>query len=174
LGLNADNSQIYTISFFPVWSTLIFCLLDSKHPVWYPYHGSWLLALLLEIGLFSLSLTIRRLSSPFDYTLLIIQISRLLALSLLVACIFETFSKVALHTSGDESAPLLSQMDRPSGHVDLSNTAYGSAATETLSDGADLEGGRAKTRYRKSPKGKRKLGYLRSRVLHFYSIRLAF
>jgi len=139
LGLNADNSQIYTISFFLVWSTLIFCLLDSKHPVWYPYHGSWLLALLLEIGHFSLSLTIRRLSSPFDYTLLIIQISRLLALSLLVACVFRIFSKVALHTSGDESAPLLSQMDRPSGPVDLSNTAYGSAATETLSDGADLE-----------------------------------
>lgn len=104
--------------------------------MWYPYYGSWFLALVLEIGLFSLSLATCRLSGPFDYTLLIIQISRLLALSLLVACVFGTFSKVTPHTPSEEGAPLLSQMDRL---VDIPNTAYGSAAHRTSSDGADLE-----------------------------------
>lgn len=116
--------------------------MESKHPVWYPYHGSWLLALILEIGLFSLSLAICRPSNPFDYTVLIIQISRLLALNLLGAYICATFSKTALedHTPGDESAPLLPHEDQPAGPVDLSNSAYGSAATKTsYSDGAELE-----------------------------------
>lgn len=141
-GLNANIPQVYTISSFLVWLILSFCLLDSKHPVWYPYYGSWLLALILEIGLFTLSLAICWPSSPFEYTLLIIQISRLKALNLLAAYLFASFSKAALedHTSSDEKAPFLLQKDQPAEPGDLSNSVYGSAATETFSsDGVDLE-----------------------------------
>jgi hypothetical protein len=108
-------------------------LADSKHPVWYPYYGSWLLALILEIVLFSLSLTICRPLNHFGYTLLGIQISRLLAFILLAA----------LHGGtpvSEEHTPLLINTGQPNGHVGLSNATYGSTAVEkSSSDGADLE-----------------------------------
>ncbi len=141
-GLDSDISQIYTISSFLVWLILIFCLPDTKTPLSYPYYGSWLLALIVEIGLFSLSLTSCRPSSPFDYVRLIVHVARLLTLNLLVAYLFASYSRAALgdQISADESAPLLSQKGQPDGVVNLSNTAYGSVAIETSSsDGADLE-----------------------------------
>lgn len=108
-------------------------LADSKHPVWYPYYGSWLLALILEIILFSLSLTTCRPSNPFGYTLLGIQISRLLDLILLAALQGET-------PVSEEHTPLLTNTGQPNGHVGLCNTAYESTAVEkSSSDGADLE-----------------------------------
>jgi hypothetical protein len=108
-------------------------LADSKHPVWYPYYGSWLLALILEIVLFSLSSTICRPLNHFGYTLLGIQISRLLAFILLAA----------LHGGtpvSEEHTPLLINIGQLNGHVGLSNATYGSTAVEkSSSDGADLE-----------------------------------
>lgn len=108
-------------------------LADSKHPVWYPYYGSWLLALIFEIVLFILSLTICRPLNHFGYTLLGIQIFWLLAFILLAA----------LHGGtpvSEEHTPLLINTGQPDGHVGLSNAKYGSTAVEkSSSDGADLE-----------------------------------
>ncbi len=108
-------------------------LADSKHPVWYSYYGSWLLAFILEIVLFSLSSTICRPLNHFGYTLLGIQIYRLLALILLAALHGET-------PISEEHTSLLINIGQLNEHVDLSNATYESTAVEESSlNGADLE-----------------------------------
>lgn len=108
-------------------------LADSKHLVWYSYYESWLLALILEIILFSLFLTICRSSNFFDYTLLDIQISRLLNLILLAALQNEI-------SISEEHTSLLINIDQSNEHVDLCNTTYESTTIEkSSSDDVDLK-----------------------------------
>ena len=108
-------------------------LADSKHLVWYSYYESWLLAFILKIILFSLFLTICRSSNFFDYTLLDIQISRLLNLILLAAL----QSEISI---SEEHTSLLINIDQSNEHVDLCNTTYESTTIEkSSSDDVDLK-----------------------------------
>ena len=118
-------------------------LLDSERPVWHPYYGSWILALIFDVLLFGLSLIIGLPSTPFEYTLLVIQLSRLLAFNLLLPLFFATLTRSALRDDtpvNEENTPLLKQTGQPNEDVDHPNTAHRSTTVETSSsDGADLE-----------------------------------
>ncbi|PWW73909.1 hypothetical protein C7212DRAFT_283744 [Tuber magnatum] len=46
-----EDSILYVLSSVVIWGVIELCLVDNSSPVWYPYCGSWLLALVAELCL---------------------------------------------------------------------------------------------------------------------------
>ena len=46
--------QLYVLSSVVIWGVIGLCLVDNNSPVWYPYCGSWLLSLVVELCLLAL------------------------------------------------------------------------------------------------------------------------
>jgi hypothetical protein len=97
-----------------VWGILVLGLLDSKFPVWFPYYGSWLIALAAEIALATLPNSFRSPRPQFGYVQLTVQVSRVCLLLLLVIIFFGTRKEGNRRDSGsdEESQALLAN-----GHI---------------------------------------------------------
>ena len=92
-----------------VWGVLVLGLLDSKFPVWFPYYGSWLIALAAEIVLAALPNSFRSPKPQFEYVQLTVQVSRVCLLLLLIIVFFGTRKEGNRRESGsdEESQTLL-------------------------------------------------------------------
>ncbi|KAG0636143.1 hypothetical protein HOY80DRAFT_1055299 [Tuber brumale] len=49
-----EDSILYVLSSVVIWGVIELCLVDNNSPVWYPYCGSWILALIAELCLLAL------------------------------------------------------------------------------------------------------------------------
>jgi hypothetical protein len=99
--------QIYVLTSILVWGVLLLSLLDSKYPVWYPYYGSWFIALASEGTLLIFPLVYHSASDPFDYVVISIQSVRVWVLVLLLAIYFGQKCKTR-YTDDEEVQPLIS------------------------------------------------------------------
>ena len=66
-----------------MWGVQFFALLDSEFPVWYPYLGSWLIAILAEVALFMLPNPLKLPKNVFSYSGLVLRLLRIITILLL-------------------------------------------------------------------------------------------
>lgn len=59
------------------FGTQALALTDSKFPVWYPFYGTWMIGITVEIVLLALGNVAHRPASASDYIVMIIQASRI-------------------------------------------------------------------------------------------------
>ena len=126
-------------------------IINTENPaIWYPYYGSWFIALVVEAILFTLCLTHGLSSSAFVYAQTAVQAYRILVLVLLSTVLFTKSSKDT--ETDEESASLLGHSNKePSGtHTPIGKPAYGSVTVsaeidaDTESEDEDLRNGREK------------------------------
>lgn len=99
-------SQIYTLSSMVMWMILTISLLGSPRPVWYPYFGSWIIAVVAEIVLIILCSVNSFSPDPFSLCQVTVQVMRLSVLTVLpTLLILEGRTKES--GTDEESASLL-------------------------------------------------------------------
>ncbi|KZF19752.1 hypothetical protein L228DRAFT_40172 [Xylona heveae TC161] len=147
--------MVYLLATVFVWGTQVLVLLDSKHPVWYPYFGSWIIALVVEVSLVALFGASEQVYKSLKYAELGIQISRLCLLILLFPLFFFLkYSSAGAKGTDEENQGLLTgQKQGPDGKTQDSKTnGYGSleqSPTSEEDDGEDSEqeeAGKARSR----------------------------
>ncbi|KAL8871115.1 MAG: hypothetical protein Q9174_002989 [Haloplaca sp. 1 TL-2023] len=124
-----------------ILSSLLWCivtiLLDrTKRPVWYPYIGSWLMALVLENVTFSLFASHHGISNAVDHILLSMHVVRCVTFAFLLAA--HTAARITHRWSrSDEETSLLGHKslahEVPSAAGDTAG-AYGSVTVEPAKD----------------------------------------
>ena len=127
--LATTDSNIYALASTLVWFVLTVTLLGSGNNLWYPYQGSWILALISEAIVYALQL--RSLHSPTDVeqALVVVQALRLLLLFCLPLSTFILGWKgTASSQTDEEAAPLLTHSQEVSGES-LESAKYGSASS---------------------------------------------
>ncbi len=119
-------------------------MLDSAYPVWYPFYGSWLIALTLEIVATVLSIVYQWPKNTVDIVELGLAGLRMILLVLLLSCIFGRRCSGLRYTLNDEE----NQPLQKSGHTQdcyegsgktQSGTRYGSISTRNGGDLAAAE-----------------------------------
>ncbi|KAI9786630.1 MAG: hypothetical protein M1839_006181 [Geoglossum umbratile] len=142
---------IYVLSSILVWGILVLSLLDTTFPVWFPYYGSWLIALTAEIVLAALPSSLHAPKLQFEYIQLTVQFSRVCLLLLLIVVFFGTGKEGNRRDSGsdEESQALLAnghtvepgkpQNGNSYGSVPSSNGANTPETGEESSDDPDRE-----------------------------------
>jgi hypothetical protein len=124
--------QIYLLSSILVWGVFVLGLLDSKFPVWYPYYGSWLIALAAEIVLVALPHGFHSPKLQFEYIQITVQVCRVCFLLLLTSVFFGISKMGNRRDSGsdEENQTLLAN-----GHSDpgkpQNDSSYGSVASSS-------------------------------------------
>lgn len=67
-----------------MWTVQVMSLSDAKFPVWYPYYGSWMLGIVIDIFLVIITNVYHPPHEPFDAVLIAIPILRISILFLLL------------------------------------------------------------------------------------------
>jgi len=116
-------------------------LLDSAHPVWYPYYGSWLIAFIAELIFATLPLVYHRPTSSADLAQLALAAFRIsLLLSLLFLLFGRRYPRARHNPSDEESQPLLASRHAQDSSEDSGRTQssgkYGSFSTKGDSNAA--------------------------------------
>jgi hypothetical protein len=106
----------------------VLSLLDTKFPVWFPYCGSWLIALTAEIVLAALPSSLHAPKLQFEYIQLTVQVSRVCLLLLLIVVFFSTRKEGNRRDSGsdEESQALLANGHAVEPGKPQSGNSYGS------------------------------------------------
>lgn len=109
-------------------------LLDSAYPVWYPYYGSWLIALVIEAVLITLSVGYSMPTTRLDSVVLGLAAARVGLLISLLLFLFGRRSTARRYSRGDEeNQPLLAPSNVQGSSEDSgtaqSSTQYGSIPT---------------------------------------------
>ncbi|KAI9675807.1 MAG: hypothetical protein M1829_003232 [Trizodia sp. TS-e1964] len=104
----SQDRLIYDLSSTLVWGILATALSDSEHPVWYPYHGAWLITLPVELALFIIQVVVEYPTSLFDLAAISIQALRisLVLLLIIVYLCFRSHTSTP-NTEDDEESQLL-------------------------------------------------------------------
>ncbi|KAL8661793.1 MAG: hypothetical protein Q9202_005290 [Teloschistes flavicans] len=127
--LSSAAANINALSNSILWSTLTLLLYRTKRPAWYPYIGSWLITLVLELTTFALFTTQHAVSEAKDYALVAVQASRFAAFTVLLATHATTRIRSEWLSQDEESTSLLHHQD-PSAKLSSSTTGskgdYGS------------------------------------------------
>ncbi|KAL7267837.1 hypothetical protein RUND412_009559 [Rhizina undulata] len=127
---SSEDSVIYVLSSVVVWGIIELALLDSTKPVWYPYYGTWLIALATEICLSAVPEYYHWSSNPFKLAKLGIKATRLLLLIFLPVCFWGFQIRDNREDATDEeSTGLLSGITNSN-----DGTNYGSAEAEEADD----------------------------------------
>ena len=101
------TSKVYSISSVLVWFTLFTSLVKTRSPVWYPFHGSWLLTFLFEIAILSFLISPHPRQTLLLYSLITVQGLRIAALLFLLAVLASASRNVRSLRLGLESKPLI-------------------------------------------------------------------
>lgn len=149
------SKQVYSLASVIVWFILIASLLDSAYPVWYPYYGSWLVALVVEIVLITLSVVDSMPTTTIDSVDLGLAAARVGLLISLLLFLFGRRITAGRYNQGDEeNQPLLApshvQGSSEDSGVTQGSTQYGSISTDGSGAGKPDWETRAKERERKA------------------------
>ncbi|KAI9873720.1 MAG: hypothetical protein M1830_010691, partial [Pleopsidium flavum] len=128
------EGNVYAFSSVIVWFILTVSLLDSAYPVWYPYYGSWLLALAAELVFATLPIVYHRPRGSVDLAQLALAVFRMFLLVLLLFLLFgRRYSKARHGPIDEESQPLLAPRHAQDSTEDSGRTKcsgqYGSVST---------------------------------------------
>lgn len=144
-----DNLIVSLLACFLVFSLQNVSLRDAEEEVWYPYVGSWLLALALEPALAALSFLTGRIKGPahFNVVWIVVLAVRYVVLVSMVSLYFaQRYASRAPPSSDEERQSLLpraNSTDRlgSSGSSENSENSYGS----TLEEGQEGQEGQEQT-----------------------------
>ncbi|PBP16225.1 ABC transporter [Diplocarpon rosae] len=84
----AQDLVIYLIASTIAFSVQWLALKDSKFPVWYPYYGTWLLGIIVELVLLIAPSVFKPPKNFFDFAILLIQILRICSFIILPSIYF--------------------------------------------------------------------------------------
>ena len=91
-----------------MWFVLVIVLLSSENPDWWPFYGSWILGLAVEINSLGLSISYHRPSNPLDIAQAGFKVGRtVLIVSLLALYFVKSRSRNWKSRYDEEAAPLL-------------------------------------------------------------------
>ncbi|KAL8766770.1 MAG: hypothetical protein Q9194_006173 [Teloschistes cf. exilis] len=139
--LSSAAANINALSNSILWSTLTLLLYRTKRPAWYPYIGSWLITLVLELTTFALFTNQHAVFEPRDYALIGIQASRFAAFTLLLATHTTTRIRSEWLSHDEESTSLLEHQNPSTknlGSITGSKSDYGSL--KTIAEDASADG----------------------------------
>ena len=127
------DSNIYGMGSTLVWSILTATLLSSESIWWYPYGGSWLIAVVSEVVVFVLHMVYGPPCTGPEYAQVAIQVFRIVVFVGLpvVTFVLPRMELVVPHTD-EEAAPLLTQPQESSEDSEESGGSYGSASTDGI------------------------------------------
>ncbi|KAI4143657.1 MAG: hypothetical protein LQ341_002855 [Variospora aurantia] len=154
--ISSVAANVNAISSALLWSVLIIVLRRTKRPIWYPYSGSWLITLALEIPLFSVSASQLAVTPPIQIVLYATWAGRSIALLGLLAMHTATELKISRLRIDEEAAPLLNPKIPP---ASSQNQSYGSIAAngDAHAPSSDLEDSEGEDEADKKAKKKRQL-----------------
>jgi len=101
-------ANIHAICFALLWTAITNLLYSSATQPWYPYYGSWILTVILEISLFAVTTALKRPASGVEFPLVALQAARILLLVALLAIFFSWRAFRSREGTDEETAPLLS------------------------------------------------------------------
>lgn len=109
-------------------------LLESAYPVWYPYYGSWLITLVVEIVLLTMSAVYHRPTVRFGFVRLGVEAFRICLLTSLLLLLFGGKCTGSRYNQADEeNQPLLASSHIQASSEDSGTTPcsahYGSTST---------------------------------------------
>ncbi|KAL8690737.1 MAG: hypothetical protein Q9218_003879 [Villophora microphyllina] len=139
---SSSAANINALSNTLLWSALNACLYRAKRPVWHPYVGAWLIALVLEITTFSLSISHHAVSDAGEYVLVAIQTSRFAAFTVLLVAHATARIRPKWLQLDEESTSLLQPHNLPSKDSTMNGSAkagYGSVAVTPTGDASTDE-----------------------------------
>ncbi|KAH0542717.1 hypothetical protein FGG08_002952 [Glutinoglossum americanum] len=157
---------IYVLSSILVWGILVLGLLDSKFPVWFPYYGSWFIALAVEIALVFLPHSFHSPKLQFEYVQITVQVSRVCFLLLLTSIFFGIGSGDNRRDNGsdEESQSLLANGQSEPGKPQ-NNSSYGSVTSNNGMNTPDV-GDSGKSGDEPDTEEKKRLKNLQERLLN--------
>lgn len=152
----ADNPTqaaiVSCLSLILVFGTQLALLIDTSHPVWYPYYGSWIIAIVFEFIISFLTFDAyleERNSSPIGYVhLTIVSIQNLILVSILILYLVPGGATAAL-ADDTERQPLLAQENGSAAN----GKSYGGTAT-SKADSVELPWERVDRQIRENMKKK--------------------
>jgi energy-converting hydrogenase Eha subunit A len=111
--------KIYLLTSIVVWGFLELAIVDTQKPVWYPYYGSWLISVIAETCLLSLSISANAAPNNFEIGRFGIQGLRMLMFAAVPLGVWAVRDK-DMDMEGHESERLL-------GAEPVQPSAYGTA-----------------------------------------------
>ncbi|KAA6415967.1 MAG: hypothetical protein FRX48_00686 [Lasallia pustulata] len=143
----SPDGNIYLLSSVLVWLILSVTLLDSPYPVWYPFYGSWIIALAVEVTLITVTLSYNDDVRGSERVHLTLKALRISLLALVLGLLFGWRKPVVGRDKHDEeSTPLLAQTQSATQNKQDSaaNAKYGSTVSTTTdgtSSSEDVDSG---------------------------------
>lgn len=119
---------------------IVVSLVQNKHPIWYPFYGSWLIALSSEALIISFELAKGSDNSAFVICHILVQACRLLLL-IALPTVFLSRRLERSTSSDEESSPLLGQ-DKKSANGTKStggSLVYGALSADSSKSGDESE-----------------------------------
>lgn len=137
-----QDRVVYLISSTLVFLVEIIALGDTKFPTWYPYYGTWVIGLCVEICLIILpNVFSPPPNSAFDYILITIQAMRIFNLiALPVIYLYIRNTDIVPETIDAERQSLLKKPSDPSSSESstLNGNGYGTTGESTTQDHEDV------------------------------------
>lgn len=128
----SDPTNLHALMSALAWLIISCTLASSDNFAWYPYYGSWLIALGTEVTILALSLATRLPDTGVEYGLFSVQGFQIVLLLLLSAVFFSWRSLSRDNTGTDEeTAPLLSNTQE--------NSSYATAGVDGSTEAETLE-----------------------------------
>lgn len=132
--------QVYLISSALVWGVQFLSLVDAEFPVWYPYYGNWIAAIIVEIALLVGHSLLRRPVDSFDFISISLQSLRLCNFILLPCVYVAAGNRKETYETGDAERQSLLRNEftpKPSASGESGPTAneYG-ATIDSSNDGS--------------------------------------
>lgn len=107
-SLATTDANLCALWSIVLWSSLLGLLLCSENHAWYPYYGSWILALVLELIVFSLYLAVYEPSQVLQILQLSNHALRIFLIFILLAVLWGSRDRGRSKLGADEeTAPLL-------------------------------------------------------------------
>jgi len=140
-------TQLTCEQFYLMASALVFgvealALIETKYPVWYPYYGTWLIAIVVELALLILPNVFRYPESLYDFVFVTIRALRASAFIALSSLYFGLRNDKKQYDNSDaERQSLLSKTPKVSSSEDTVSGSNGYGTTTAIdtqtSDAAD-------------------------------------
>lgn len=127
-----QDQIVYLIGSIIVFGVQALALVDTKFPVWYPYYGTWLAGILMEVSLIVVPNVFQHLESPFDLVVIVIQGVRICIFVVLPCLYFSLRNRREEYDNSDaERQSLLRKRlaPKPSSSEDLTSDSNGYGAT---------------------------------------------
>ncbi|KAI9724419.1 MAG: hypothetical protein M1812_000487 [Candelaria pacifica] len=145
----SQDNFIYVLASALVWGIQLLALADTEKPVWYPYYGSWLITLIMELTLLVLHSVARPQQTTYEIIHIVIQGLRICLLVLLPCSLFGPNLIRSNQSSGNDEE---SQALLPASSEDRENvkaSGYGTADSKGKPDAKEEKRKRLQERLEK-------------------------